>query len=89
MKALVLCGGLPQIALIQDLKSRGITTILADMNGAVPARAYADKFYQVSVLDVDAIRQVAIDEKVDYILTVCADQVLQVVAQIAEELGLI
>lgn len=88
MKALVLCGGLPQIALIQDLKSRGITTILADMNDKVAAREYADKFYKVSVLDVDAVRQVAIDEKVDYIITVCADQVLQVVAQIAEELGL-
>lgn len=88
MKALVLCGGVPQIALINDLKSRGITTILADMNDKVAAREYADKFYKVSVLDVDAVRQVAIEEKVDYIITVCADQVLQVVAQIAEELGL-
>ncbi len=88
MKALVLCGGLPQIALINELKSRGITTILADMNPNVKARPYADVFYQVSVLDVDAVREVAIKEKVDYILTVCADQVLQVVAQIAEELGL-
>ena len=88
MKALVLCGGVPQIALIEELKSRGITTILADMNDKVAARAYADKFYKVSVLDVDAVRQVAIDEKVDFVITVCADQVLQVVAQIAEELGL-
>ena len=88
MKALVLCGGLPQIALIEELKSRGITTILADMNPNVQARPYADKFYPVSVLDVDAVREVAVKEKVDYILTVCADQVLQVVAQIAEELGL-
>lgn len=88
MKALVLCGGVPQIALIRELKSRGVTTILADMNEKVAAREYADKFYKVSVLDVDAVRQVAIDEKVDYLITVCADQVLQVVAQIAEELGL-
>ncbi len=88
MKALVLCGGLPQIALIKELKSRGIFTILADMNEKVAAREYADKFYPVSVLDVDAVRKVAVDEKVDYILTVCADQVLQVVSQIAEELGL-
>lgn len=88
MKALVLCGGLPQIALINELKSRGITTILADMNEKVKARAYADKFYQVSVLDVDAVRAVAVEEKVDFLITVCADQVLQVVAQIAEELGL-
>lgn len=88
MKALVLCGGLPQIALIEELKSRGITTILADMNEKVKARDYADKFYGVSVLDIDAVRQVAIQEKVDFIMTVCADQVLQVVAQLAEELGL-
>ena len=49
MKALVLCGGLPQIALIEDLKSRGITTILADMNPNVKARPYADKFYHMIV----------------------------------------
>ena len=88
MKALVLCGGVPQIALIKELKNRGITTILADMNDKVPAREYADRFYKISVLDIDAVRQVAIDEKVDYLISVCADQVLQVVAQIAEELGL-
>ncbi len=88
MKALVLCGGVPQIELINNLKARGIFTILADMNDKVAARAYADKFYKVSVLDVDAVRQVAIDEGVDFLITVCADQVLQVVAQIAEELGL-
>lgn len=88
MKALVLCGGLPQIALINELKSRGITTILCDMNEKVAAKQYADKFYPISVLDVDAVKKVAIDEKVDYILTVCADQVLEVVAKISEELGL-
>ncbi|MBQ9163110.1 MAG: ATP-grasp domain-containing protein [Clostridia bacterium] len=88
MKALVLCGGVPQIALIKELKSRGVTTILADMNENVSARPYADKFYPVSVLDVEAVRRVAIDEKVDFLITVCADQVLEVVAKIAEELGL-
>ncbi len=88
MKALVLCGGVPQIDLIKNLKNRGITTILADMNDKVAARVYADKFYKVSVLDIDAVRQVAVNEKVDFLITVCADQVLQVVAHIAEELGL-
>ncbi|MBQ8747334.1 MAG: ATP-grasp domain-containing protein [Clostridia bacterium] len=88
MKALVLCGGLPQIALIKELKSRGITAILADMNPKVAAREYADKFYQVSVLDVDAIRAVAVEEKVDFLITVCADQVLEVVAKIAQDLSL-
>lgn len=88
MKALVLCGGVPQIALIKELKSRGIRTLLADMNENVGARAYADEFYKVSVLDVDAIRDLAKEQNVDFLITVCADQVLQVVAQVSEDLGL-
>ena len=88
MKALVLCGGVPQIALLQDLKSRGITTVLADMNDHVGGIAYADVFYPVSVLDVEGIKDVAVKEKVDFVITVCADQVLEVVAQVSEELGL-
>ena len=87
-KALVLCGGIPQTELIRQLKERGIYTILADMNENVVARPHADKFYKVSVLDIEGVKQVAIEEKVDFIITVCADQVLEVVAKISEELGL-
>lgn len=88
MKALVLCGGLPQIALMEDLKSRGITVVLADMNEKVAGRKHADIFYPVSALDVEAVKQVAVKEQVDFLLTVCADQVLQVVAEVSEALGL-
>ncbi len=88
MKALVLCGGVPQIALINELKSRGIRTLLADMNENVGARAYADEFYKVSVLDVDGIENLAREQKVDFLITVCADQVLQVVAEVSERLNL-
>lgn len=88
MKALVLCGGMPQIALMEDLKSRGITVVLADMNEKAAGRPYADIFYPVSTLDVEGIKQVAVKENVDFLITVCADQVLQVVAEISEALGL-
>lgn len=88
MKALVLCGGIPQIELINNLKSRGIITVLADMNENVGGRKYADVFYPVSTLDVDGIKNVAIQEKVDFIITICADQVLQVVAEVSEMLRL-
>lgn len=88
MKALVLCGGIAQIALMEDLRSRGITTVLADINENVGGRKYADFFYPVSVLDVEGVKEVAIKENVDFVITVCADQVLQVVAQVSEELGL-
>ena len=87
-KALVLCGSLPQISLINELKSRGYQAILADMNANAPAVPYADRFYPVSTLDVDGIRNIAVEEKVDMILSVCADQMLLVVAEISEQLGL-
>ena len=44
MKALVLAGGFPQIALIKELKSRGIFTVLADWNEEPVAKKYADKY---------------------------------------------
>lgn len=88
MKALVLCGGIPQAELIRQLKNRGIETILADMNEKAPAVAYADKFYPVSTLDVEGIKSVAVEENVDFLITVCADQMILVVAQVSEMLGL-
>ena len=88
MKAFVLAGGLPQIELINQLKARGITTVLADGNPNALARPYADIFYQMAIFDVEAVKEVAIKEKVDFLITVCADQVLLVVAQVSEMLGL-
>lgn len=88
MKALVLAGGLPQIALINDLKQRGFFTILADYNENPVAKDYADKFYQVSTLDVDAITHIAKEEKVDFLITVCTDQALLTVAKVSEALEL-
>lgn len=88
MKALVLCGGVPQVALINELKSRGIYTLLADMNDNVPAIEYADEFHNISVFDYDRIRDLAKSKKVDFVLTACADQVLLVQAKVSEELNL-
>ena len=88
MKALVLCGGKPQIALIHELKRRNITAILADANDKAAAVQYADVFYKVSTLDVVGIEKIALAEKVDFILSVCADQMLLVAAQLSEKLNL-
>lgn len=88
MKALILAGGIPQIELIKQLKSRGVTTVLADGSPNAVARPYADAFYEVNIFNVSAVRDIAVSEKVDFVLTVCADQVLLVVAQVSEMLGL-
>ena len=88
MKALVVAGGIPQIALIQELKDRGVITVLVDGSATPVALPYPDKFYNVNVFDIDAVKNIALKEKVDFLITVCADQVLLVVAQISEMLGL-
>lgn len=88
MKALVLAGGFPQIALINELKNRDVFVILADYYEEPVAKKYADKFYQVSTLDVDSIEQIAKDENVDFLITACTDQALLTVACVSERLGL-
>ena len=88
MKALVLAGGFPQIALIKELRGRGIFTILADYYENPVAKPYADRFYQASTLDVDAITELAEKEAVDFLITACTDQALLTVARVSETLGL-
>lgn len=88
MKALVVAGGIPQIELIRQLKGRNIYTVLADGSANAVAKSYADEFYQVDIFDIDAVTNIAKNEEVDFVITVCADQVLLVVAEVSERLGL-
>jgi len=88
MKALVLAGGVPQIELLKQLRARNITSVLADGNPNAIARPYANIFRQTAIFDIEAVKQIAIEEQVDFLITVCADQVLLVVAQVSEMLGL-
>ena len=88
MKALVVAGGMPQITLIEELKARGIETVLVDGAPNPLARPHTDNFFQINVVDIEGVKKIARDEHVDFAITVCADQVLLVVAQVAEELGL-
>ena len=88
MKALVVAGGGPQIYLIEELTRRNIETVLIDGNENAVAKKYANHFYKVNIFDIDKVVNIAKQEKVDFIITVCADQVLLVVAEVSERLGL-
>ena len=88
MKAMVIAGGVPQIELLQQLRSRGIETVLIDGGKTPVALAFADRFYQANIFDIDAVTEIAVREKVDFVITVCADQVLLVMAEVSERLGL-
>ena len=88
MRILVLAGGADQIALINELKARGHETILVDYFENPPARPYAYKHIVASTLDVERVKEIAIDQKVDLITTACTDQALLTVANVSEQLGL-
>lgn len=88
MKILVLAGGSDQIALLEELSVRGHDTILLDYYENPPAKQYADKHIVASTLDVEKVKQVCIEEKVDLITTACTDQALLTVANVSEQLGL-
>ena len=90
MKVLVLAGGIPQLELMKRLRKKydGVEILLVDYLKHPVASDYADKFFNISTLDVDAVENVARDEQVDLIITVCTDQALNTVAEVSERLNL-
>lgn len=88
MKILVLAGGSDQIALINEIKARGHEVVLVDYFENPPAKLYADKHIMASTLDVERVKTIAEQEKVDLITTACTDQALLTVANVSEQLNL-
>lgn len=89
-RILVLAGGSDQADLMDLLREKfpGCYIVLADMAPKVLAATHADKHLLISTMDFDAVRQAAIEEKVDCIMTACGDQPLITMATISEELGM-
>lgn len=88
MRIVVLAGGSDQIALINELKSRGHYVILVDYFDNPPARNYADEHVQASTLDVEKVRETVVLKKADLVCTACTDQALLTVADVSQQLGL-
>lgn len=89
MKTILLLGGsAQQVIAIQTAKRMGLYTVLCDYLPDNPGQYHADKFYQVSTTDKEAILRVARDEHIDYILAYASDPAAPTAAYIAEKLGL-
>ena len=87
-KILMLGGSAQQVVAIETAKRLGYDTVLCDYLPDNPGQYYADKFYQVSTIDKEAVLQVAKDEKVDGIVGYASDPAAPTVAYVAEKLGL-
>lgn len=87
---MVLAGGNDQAALIRMLRERipGVEIILIDYNKDVIAAKFADRHIVESTMDIPKVKEIAINEKVDYIMTACGDQPVLTMAVVSDELGL-
>ena len=89
MKTLLILGaGKEQVAAIAAAKSKGIRTLVLDMNPKADGRAVADEFHLVSTRDKYAILDFvrAYPSKIDGVMTIASD-IPHMVASAAEILG--
>ncbi len=85
---LLLGGSAQQIVAIETAKRLGCRTVLCDYLPDNPGQYHADRFYQVSTTDKDAVLQVAERERVDGVLAYASDPAAPTAAYVAERLGL-
>jgi biotin carboxylase len=89
MKTLLILGaGKEQVAAIAAAKSKGIRTVVLDMNPDADGRAIADEFHPVSTRDCDAIVKFAREypSRIDGVMTIASD-IPHMVSAAAEALG--
>lgn len=87
-KILLLGGSSQQIIAIETAKKLGLYTVLCDYLPDNPGQFHADKFYQTSTTDKEAILKVASEENIDFIIAYASDPAAPTAAYVAEKLGL-
>lgn len=87
-KILLLGGSTQQVVAIKAAKELGYYTVLCDYLPDNPGQYIADKFYQVSTTDIEAVYNVAKTENVDGILPYASDPAALPAAIVCERLGL-
>ena len=87
-KMLLLGGSAQQVIAIETAKRLGLYTVLCDYLPDNPGQYHADKFYQTSTTDKEAILRIARDESIDYIIAYASDPAAPTAAFVAEKMGL-
>lgn len=87
-KILMMGGSAQQVPAIQAAKDMGYYTVLIDYLPDNPGQYVADKWYQESTTDVDAVYRIAKEEGVSGILPYASDPAALPAAIVAERLGL-
>ena len=89
MKTILLLGGsAQQVVAIDTAKRLGYRTVLCDYLPDNPGQFHADRFYLTSTTDMEAVLEVAKNEKIDGILAYASDPAAPTAAYVATKLGL-
>jgi len=87
-KLLVVGASILQLPAILKAKEKGYCVATADYNPNAVGIPYADKFYEVSTIDIEGIYQAALDFEVDGIMTLATDMPMRAIANATKKLGL-
>lgn len=87
-KILMLGGSAQQVPAIKKAREMGYETVLVDYLPDNPGQLAADRWYQESTTDVEAVSRIAKDEGVSGILAYASDPAALPAAIVAERLGL-
>lgn len=87
-KILLLGGSAQQVVAIKAAKELGYYTVLCDYLPDNPGQYVADRYYQESTTDIEAVHRIAKTEKVDGILAYASDPAALPAAIVCERLGL-
>ena len=87
-KILLLGGSAQQVIAIETAKRLGLYTVLCDYLPDNPGKDHADRFYQVSTTDREAVLRVAQAERIDFVIAYASDPAAPTAAFVAEKLGL-
>lgn len=87
-KILLLGGSAQQVIAIETARRMGYYTVLCDYLPDNPGQYVADRYYNVSTTDVEAVYEVARNEGVSGILAYASDPAALPAAIVAERLGL-
>ena len=89
MKKLMIVGASElQLPAILKAKEMGLRVAVVDFNPHAIGIRYADKYYNASTMDEDAVLAAAEDYQPDGIMTLATDMPMRGVAKVAERLGL-
>ncbi|MEA2017616.1 MAG: ATP-grasp domain-containing protein [Campylobacterota bacterium] len=87
-KILIIGGGKWQVPIIRKVKEMGHYAICSNLYNDSIGFKYSDKSHVANVLDKEKNLQIAIDEKVDAVITDQSDIAVNTVAYVSEKLGL-